>query len=92
MVITKKFKKKKISQGSDINVGCANNGTLNQTGEGELPFDNIPEGTECVQLFNAMHSLLLVSENLSKKMQIMLWPGTRISHGTRDSDVSFSHK
>ena len=41
-----------------------NNGTMSQTAEGELPFDNIPAGAEDVQLFKNMHSPLLVVANL----------------------------
>ena len=52
---TKVQNKKEIQQGSDINVGCANKRILSQTREVELPFDNVPNGTEDVQLFNDMH-------------------------------------
>ena len=40
---------------------------MGQTGEGKLPFDNIPEGTDDVQLFNDMHSPLLNGEKFVKK-------------------------
>ena len=40
-------------------MGCANNYVMEQTEEGELPFDKLPVGTEDVQLFEDMHSPLL---------------------------------
>ena len=49
----------KIPLGSGVDVGCANNGIMNQTGKGKLPFDNLPEGTRNVKIFNDMHSPLL---------------------------------
>ena len=64
---TKVQNKKKIQPGSDINVGCTNKRVLSQTGEGELPFDNVPKGTEDIQLFNDMHSPLLSGRKFFKK-------------------------
>ena len=58
---------KKIRRGSGINVGCTNNCKLSQTGEGELPFDKIPERTEDVQLFDDMHSPLISGGKFVKK-------------------------
>ena len=52
---TKVWNKKKIQPRLGINVGCADNRILSQTREGELPFDNVSEGTEDVQLFYDMH-------------------------------------
>ena len=49
----------KIPLGTGIDVGCANNGVMNQTGKGKLPFDNLPAGTKEVKLFHDMHSPLL---------------------------------
>ena len=51
--------RKKIHEGTGINVGCANKGLMSQTEEGISPFDNIPGGAEDVQLFENMHSPLL---------------------------------
>ena len=50
-----------------INVGCTDKGLLSQTLEGEFPFDNIPEGTEDVQLFNDIYSPLLSGRKFVKK-------------------------
>ena len=40
---------------------------MNQTGEGELPFDNVPKDTEDVQLSNDIHSPLLGKTKVVKK-------------------------
>ena len=53
--------KEKIQSGTGINVGCSNNGIMSQTGKGKLPFDNLPEGTDNVNIFHDMHSPLLSS-------------------------------
>mmetsp|Transcript_2235 Transcript_2235/g.2563 ORF Transcript_2235/g.2563 Transcript_2235/m.2563 type:complete len:93 (-) Transcript_2235:167-445(-) len=52
----------KIRLGTGIDIGCANNRVMNQTGKGRLPFDNLPEGTKEVKLFHDMHSPLLSSD------------------------------
>mmetsp|Transcript_16446 Transcript_16446/g.18975 ORF Transcript_16446/g.18975 Transcript_16446/m.18975 type:complete len:95 (-) Transcript_16446:778-1062(-) len=49
----------KIRLGTGIDIGCANNRVMNQTGKGRLPFDNLPEGTKDVKLFHDVHSPLL---------------------------------
>ena len=51
--------RRKIISGTGIRVSCANNSTMNQIEEGILPFDNIPDGAEDVQLFKNMHAPLL---------------------------------
>ena len=50
-----------------IEVGCANTGVMHQKGEGKLPFNNVPEGTDAVNLFHKMHSPLLSGGTLSRK-------------------------
>ena len=42
-----------------INVSCANNGIMKQQAEGELPFDNIPDGAKDVQIFEHMQKPLI---------------------------------
>ena len=59
--------RRRIREGTGVNVGCANNGLMSHTEEGSLPFNNIPTGAEDVQLFENMHSPLLSGGNLSKK-------------------------
>ena len=59
--------RKTIHEGTGINVGCANKGLMSQTEEGTLPFNNIPEGAEDVQLFENMHSPLLSGGKFVKK-------------------------
>ena len=59
--------KKKIQPRTGIEVGCANTGVMHQTGEVELPFNNIPNGTDEVNIFHNMHSPLLSGGNLSRK-------------------------
>ena len=49
--------KKEVTRG--INVSCANDGIMRQTAEGELPFDNIPDGAKDVQIFEKMQKPLI---------------------------------
>ena len=39
---------------------------MEQTEEGKLPFDKLPEGTEDVQLFENMHSPLLSGKKFAE--------------------------
>ena len=64
---TKVLNRKRIKRGTGVNVGCANNGSMSQTEEGELPFDNIPAGAEDVQMFENMHSPLLSGRKFVEK-------------------------
>ena len=40
-------------------VGCANKGVMRQKAKAKLPFDNLPPGTDAVNIFHNMHSPLL---------------------------------
>ena len=59
--------KKNIQPGTSIKVGRANKGKLSQTGKGKLPFDNVPEGTEEVNICKNIHSMLLSGDNFFKE-------------------------
>ena len=54
---TKVQNRRKVNRG--IKVGVADGNTMTQIEEGELPFNNIPEGAKDVQLFENMNSPLL---------------------------------
>ena len=49
--------KQEITHG--ISVSCANDGIMQQTAEGELPFDNIPDGAKDAQIFKKMQKPLI---------------------------------
>ena len=51
--------KKTIQPGTGTEVGCDNTGVMHQIGEGKLLFNNIPEGTNAINIFHKMHSPLL---------------------------------
>ena len=51
--------KKDIEPDTGILVGCANKGVMRQIAKARLPFDNLPPGTDAVNIFNNMHSPLL---------------------------------
>ena len=59
--------RRRIQEGTGINVGCANKELISQTEEEILPFDNIPTGAEDVQLFENMHSPLISGGKFVKK-------------------------
>ena len=60
-------KKRDIQSGTGINVGCANKGILSQTREGELQFNNVPQGTKDVKPFHDMYSSLISGGKFVKK-------------------------
>ena len=56
---TRVLKRKKIIVGTGVKVGCTNNNTMKHTEKGELPFDNISDRAQDVQIFDDMYSPLL---------------------------------
>ena len=79
--------KRNIQPGLGISVGCANKGILSQTGQGELPLDNVPKGTENVKLFHDMHPSLLCGGISVKKGCTLLFGhnNTHIVKGELDN-------
>ena len=73
--------KKKIQLGTGIKeVGCANTGIMQQKGEGKLPFNNIPDGTDAGNVFHKIHSPLLSGRKIFKKGKCTLVFGSKNSH------------
>ena len=72
--------KKKIQPGTGINLGCTDKGITSQTREGKLLFDNVPEGTEEVNIFHNMHSPLLSSGKFVKEGKCTLVFGRKNVH------------
>jgi hypothetical protein len=56
---TKINNRKTTPRGSDIHVGVANNQSMQQIEEGELPFDWLPPAANDVQVFPSMQSPLI---------------------------------
>ena len=48
-----------INPADGCQVGCANNGAMQQTAKGKLPFAKLPKAAQDVELFNDMHTPLL---------------------------------
>ena len=59
--------KKKIQPSTGIEVGCANTDIMHQKGERKLPFNNIPDGTDVVNIIHKMHSPLLSGRKFIKE-------------------------
>ena len=76
--------KKKIQSGTGIEVGCANTGIMYQTGEGKLPFNNVPKGTNEVNIFHNMHSLLLSGGKYIKERKCTLVFGRKNAHVVKE--------
>ena len=72
--------KKSIEPGTGINVGCANTGVMQQKGVAKLPFDNLPTGTDAVEIFHKMHSPLLGSGKFVKEGKCTLVFGRKNAH------------
>ena len=53
---------------------------MNQTGEGKLQFNNVPEGTKDEKLFHNMHSPLLSGGRFVKKGKYTLVYGQNNGH------------
>ena len=75
------LRQKKIQPGTGIKVGCADKGIMNQIGEGNLPFENVPEGTKEVNIFNDIHSPLLSGGKFVKEGKCTLVFGKKCTCG-----------
>ena len=53
---------------------------MDQIGKGKLPFDNIPEGTKEVNIFNDIHSSLLSGGKFVKEEKCTLVFGRKNAH------------
>ena len=53
---------------------------MHQTGERKLPFNNVPEGTDAVNVFHNMHSPLLSGEKFVKERKCTLVFGRKNAH------------
>ena len=58
--------RRKIKKGTGIRVTVANEQVMEQIGSGELPFDNIPNDINDVQLFDRMQSPLISAGKFAK--------------------------
>ena len=56
-----------IQPGIGIEVGCADKGIIHQMEEGKLPSNNVPEGTDEVNIFHDMNSPLLSGRKFVKE-------------------------
>ena len=72
--------KKKIQPVIGIEVGFVNTGVMYKTGEGKLPFDNIPKGTDAVNIFHNMHSPLLSGGKFVKEGKCTIVFGRKNAH------------
>lgn len=72
--------KKSIEPGTGINVGCANTGVMQQKGVAKLPFDNLPTGTDAVEIFHKIHSPLLGGGKFVKEGKCTLVFGRKNAH------------
>ena len=81
--------RKTIHEDTGINVGCANKGLMSQTEEGTLPFNNIPEGADDVQLFENMHSPLISVGKFVKKGCTLVFnqPNAHVINGKADNII-----
>ena len=64
-------------------MGCANDGTMDQSAAGALPFEKIPAGAEDVQVFDHMHTPLLSGGKFVEKGCIFVFdtPNAHILKG-----------
>ena len=72
--------KQEIQPGTGIDVGCANQGVMHQKAEAKLPFDNLPTGTDAVNIFHKMHSPLLSGGVFVKEGECTLVFGRKNAH------------
>ena len=72
--------KKGIQPGTGIEVSCANTGVMHQKRESKLPFNNLPEGTDAVNIFHKMHSPLLSGGTFVKEDKCTLVFGRENAH------------
>ena len=61
-------------------MGCANTGVMQQKGVAKLPFDNLPTGTDAVEIFHKMHSPLLGGGKFVKEGKCTLVFGRENAH------------